>query len=747
MEYINEKDLYYINHKYHDPEKEFNPFRRYMFHGYEYDPATGFDDAQMQEGLKALFSEIKQESHPIIKAKCFAYILDHMRIDVNPCDYFVGLYNWGRPLNFIQQQWKKEAMPDTSPLAQVCAEFNKSGAVALWPDFDHVIPDWDSLLRLGFPGLMARAEAARKEKEANGPLTDAQRDFYDAIKIEFSAILRLLDRLAQYAAEHPSEKSKKIIACLKNLRNGAPQTMYDALQAIFLFFMLCEHVDNYQTRSLGNGLDQTLYPFYCKDIEGGICTQEELKVYLAYFLMQYASIANYWGHPFYLAGTDSEGNTKVNALSYDILEVHEALGIYNPKIQIKVNLNTPVDFLNRIFRRIRNGDGSFVFCCEPGHLKAVKSYGATDEEAQNFELSGCYETRIKYDESVPAVGYVNATKAVMLVFENGYDSITDKIIGKQTGALENFTTFDAFHKAFLTQWNHLIDLSLEIGSKLYDPNLAVVNPSIMYSATNHRSVTDAVDGYAYGCKYNNSALLNCGFATAVDSLLAVKELVYDKKVITLSELKRALDQNWVGYEKLRMQIRNSPLKYGNGNQDADQYAAVLAAHFADRVNSAPNGRGGRYKAIMHTARMFIEQGKKLGATPDGRLAGEETSKNASPSVGMDRKGVTALLKSAVTLNPPSYPESFCVDIMLHPSAVQGEDGLVVMKGLLDTYIKNDGMSIQFNVFNPDMLRDAQQNPEKYQNLQVRVCGWNVLWNNMVKSEQDAYILRSENICQ
>ena len=127
------------------------------------------------------------------------------------------------------------------------------------------------------------------------------------------------------------------------------------------------------------------------------------------------------------------------------------------------------------------------------------------------------------------------------------------------------------------------------------------------------------------------------------------------------------------------------------------------------------------------------------------MAGEEMSKNASPSIGADRNGATALILSALKLHPTMYTESFCVDIMLHPSAVEGKDGLQAMKGLLDVYLHNDGQSLQFNIFNPSTLRDAQENPEKYQNLQVRVCGWNVLWNNLSKAEQDAYILRAENI--
>jgi pyruvate-formate lyase len=137
----------------------------------------------------------------------------------------------------------------------------------------------------------------------------------------------------------------------------------------------------------------------------------------------------------------------------------------------------------------------------------------------------------------------------------------------------------------------------------------------------------------------------------------------------------------------------------------------------------------------------------MGRRLDGRKAGEETSKNASPQPGADREGVTALIHSATTINNQLANVGFCLDVMLHPTTIQGEGGLDVLYHVMRTYMDKGGQSIHFNVFDSTLLRDAQAHPEKYENLQVRVCGWNVLWNNMPKSEQDAYILRAENIAQ
>lgn len=143
--------------------------------------------------------------------------------------------------------------------------------------------------------------------------------------------------------------------------------------------------------------------------------------------------------------------------------------------------------------------------------------------------------------------------------------------------------------------------------------------------------------------------------------------------------------------------------------------------------------------------MFVWQGEKTGATPDGRKDGEEESKNASPAVGMDKEGAAALIRSAVALKPDTYPESFCLDMMMHPNAVKGEQGLAVMKALVLTYLDGDGQSIQFNIMDAELLRDAQRHPEKYPNLKVRVAGWSVLWNTVPTVQQDAYIRRAESI--
>lgn len=739
-------DRSFIENKYHKTDEPFNPYSRMAYHGYDFDKSTGLEDEEIKDGLSKLYEKTKDLPHPVAKAYAVKYVLENTKIDINEHDLFVGLWSVNRLANSVTlNKWNAEVFETILPkVKQKMNDMNESGAVAIWPDFDHVVPDWDAILCLGFPGLKKRAEEYKELHKARGTLTPETAAFFDGIIIEYTAIIALVDRLYRLALTQNHDKAKKVAECLLHIRDGAPQNIYEAMQVIYIYFIVSECFDSYQVRSLGNGLDNTLYGFYKNDLKSGAYTKEEIKELFRYFLFQWSAIGNYWGQPFYMGGTNADGSTKYNELSYDILDVYDELGIYNPKIQVKINENTPDRLLFKVFDMIRRGKSCFALCCEPGMIKAVMGYGATYEEALNMDIRGCHETSVRANEVSTGTGYVNALKSVEYVFSNGFDSRIGKQLGLKTGELKDLKTFEDFYSAVLKQWENLIEMTIDV-SKQYEKYLSFINPSNIYSATIEGALKKGADAYQSGVKFNNSALLNCGFASLVDAIMAVKEFVYDKKDVTLETLSAALAADWKGFEDLHTKVVKSLRKYGNDDAETDRYTEAMSAYFASKVNNRPNARGGVYKAIMHTAMEFVREGEKTGATPDGRYAGDEISKNGSPSVGMDREGVTALIKSALKARPYTYCESFCLDIMLHPTVVSGDEGLEIMKSLLFMYMKNGGQTVQFNVFSTETLRDAQKHPEKYQNLQVRVCGWNVLWNNLSGKEQNAYITRAENI--
>ncbi len=741
-----DKDRYYIERKYHIPEEPFNSYARWNYHGYPYDESTGLSDEEMQDGLKKLREEIKGDTHPLQKAKLFAYVLDHTRIDVSEHDYFIGMWSWGRPISpHCVYPWSEENKRLYPTSLEKIGAFDRSGAAFGFLDFDHTVPDWDALLSLGFAGILQRLHDSYNCLTKKGGVSPTQRAFYEACVMEYEAILRFIDRLYQYALTKTHDKATAYANCLRSLRDGAPTDSYEAMQLIYIYFMISESVEHFQVRSLGYGLDASLYPFFKKDIESGRYTKAQIGEFLAYFLMQWSAIGNYWGQPMYLGGRDSKGNCKVNELSYYILEIYDKLGLYNPKIQIKVSKNTPKDFICQALKMVQGGNTSLVFCHDEMIVKCLMSRGFTYEEALDSVISGCYEYKSKKGGVGISGFYVNAVKPISYVFDDGFDRLTNLQIGVRTGEITAFTSFEAFYRAYLTQLRHIASSYIK-ALYSFERTMHYTNPSMMFSSTMKPCVEGLTDAYENAIS-NTSTLLLSGLATAVDGLMAVYELVFEKKVTTLTELKTALENDWVGYELLQRKALNCRHKYGRGDEVADSYAAAIIRCLSDVIAGLKNGHEQPWLMELHSARAFIVQGEKTLATPDGRKGGEELSKNASPHPGMDRNGVTALIHSATAIDTVLANVGFCLDVMLHPTTVQGEEGVEVLYQVMRTYMDKGGQSIHFNIFNADMLRDAQVHPEKYENLQVRVCGWNVLWNNMSKTEQDAYILRAESIAE
>jgi formate C-acetyltransferase len=270
-----------------------------------------------------------------------------------------------------------------------------------------------------------------------------------------------------------------------------------------------------------------------------------------------------------------------------------------------------------------------------------------------------------------------------------------------------------------------------------------INPDPLLSCQYEHSLDCGVDVYEGGAKYNNTSLYFYSIASLVDSLCAVKRLVFDEKLISLEELKDALINNWEGYEDLRLKCLSLKEKYGNSNQLADSLSVEFAEYCSGTILNRPNGRGGVYKPACFTIDYYVWLGAKTMATPDGRKYGDPLSKNLGASIGMDKSGITSLINSVTAFDHSLFPTGSVLDFVLHPSTVSGDMGLEAFYGVLKTYFLKGGFAMHGNIFDAKQLKDAQIHPEKYKNLQVRVCGWNAYFVNLTKAEQDAFIKQCE----
>lgn len=271
-----------------------------------------------------------------------------------------------------------------------------------------------------------------------------------------------------------------------------------------------------------------------------------------------------------------------------------------------------------------------------------------------------------------------------------------------------------------------------------------LNPAPLFSATLADCVARGVDAYSGGAKYNNSAINAICIASTVDALAAVRRLVYEEKKLKLSEFAAVLRDNWQGHAELRQTALHRMPKYGNGDPAVDALAAQVMRDTAACINGKPNGRGGVFRCGFFSIDYRLTFGEKTGATADGRLAGEPLSKNMCAVTAMDREGVTALIRSATAVDYTDTPNGTVLDVVLYAGAVEGDAGICAMETLLETFMARRGFAMQINVLSPAVLRAAQENPEKYATLQVRLCGWNVYFTALSRVEQDEFIRQTEN---
>ncbi len=699
------------------------------------DKTTGLDS----DALKKLLAEIvasgkaSGESWRVTKAKCFAAQVVRQSIDVSPFDWFPAIAvwdRWSRPISAVIWEHADEVNARTLPewVRKEWEAGNADGIWTMWQDFDHSVPDWRVIMMLGFTGMNARLE---KYAVKGDP-------FYEGLRITMDAMFAGIDRFIEQgrrnlAANPESVRLEKEIACLERLRNGPPQTAYDVMMFIWLYFFWSEHIDGIQARSLTE-LDVFLTPFYDADIAAGRTTESEFREQLKHFLWQWGSIANYWNQPVGLGGTRKDGTTEFNHVSKIILDVMDECALTTPKFLAKTAPNTPDwawDKMLDMARRHR----SIAFIGEEPAARALKKWhGANDEDCRTMVLRGCYEFDLRDSVNRTGCGYVNILKPV------------EKMLAEEAHS-ENmdYQDFNSFKEEYLRRLAATTSRCREIALQFEKP-LAEINPAGCMTLSTEHALKTRKDGFANGCpRGNNTGILSAGFGTSVDALLAVKEIVFEKKEMSLAELGKVMLDNWKGHETLRLRMLRSKRKWGNNDPEANALGAEIIDCFASQLNGKPNSRGGVFLAVGHSARQFLLLGSKTGATPDGRRAGEEMSKNVSPTMGADTEGATALVNTLASSDVTKLPGDYPLDMMLHPSVCHGEKGLKAMRSLVEVFHKNGGSVIQFTVFSAEELKDAQLHPEKYENLQVRVCGWNVRWNDLCKAEQDAYIRRAENI--
>ncbi len=584
-----------------------------------------------------------------------------------------------------------------------------------------------------------------------------------AMSICCDAIIRLAERYAKLAEEkakkeHNEQRKKElqdIARVCRQVPAYAPRDFHEALQMYwFVHVGVISELNTWDSFNPGH-LDQHLYPFYLQGLQKGEFDKEKAKELLECFWIKfnnqpappkvgvtlaesgtYTDFANINN-----GGLKPDGSDAVNEVTYLILEVIDEMRLLQPSTNIQLSKKNPDHFLERACEIIRKGWGQpSVFNAEEVIAEMLRQ-GKSLIDAREGGTSGCVETGAFGKEAYILTGYFNLVKVLEITLNNGWDPQTGKRIGLSTGDPASFTDFYQLLAAFKEQLHHFIEIKIK-GNQMIEQLYATSMPSPFLSIIISDCIEKATDYNAGGARYNTNYIQGVGIGTITDSLSAIKFHVYNQKNFSMNTLLEVLKNNFRGEKEIRHLLKNRTPKYGNDDDYADSIMQEIFDIFYQEVNGRKNSKGGEYCINMLPTTCHIYFGSVVGATPDGRQAQQPLSEGISPVQGADRKGPTAVIKSAAKMDHTRTGGTL-LNQKFTPSLVEGEKGLVSMAHLIRAYFKLDGHHIQFNVVKADTLKAAQKSPEEYQNLIVRVAGYSDYFNNLNKTLQDEIISRTE----
>jgi formate C-acetyltransferase len=443
-----------------------------------------------------------------------------------------------------------------------------------------------------------------------------------------------------------------------------------------------------------------------------------------------------------LGGLRADGSDAVNELSYLMLDVIEEMRQVQPNPSVQVSKKSPERFLKHAAKVIRQGMGQpDLFNCDL-IVQELMRQGKSVQDARQGGTSGCVETGAFGKESYILTGYFNMPKVLEITLNNGVDPQTGQRIGLETGNATQFETFEELFEAYERQLNHFVDIKIR-GNNVVERLYASYIPAPFLSLLIDDCIAKGKDYHDGGARYDTSYIQGVGVGTMTDALTAIKYHVFDEKTLTMAELLAALRENFEGRERMRQMLLNKAPKYGNDDDYADDVMVSVFEAYFNAIDGRPNTRGGTYRINLLPTTVHVYFGSVIGATSDGRRAGEPLSEGISPVQGADRRGPTAVIKSVAKMDHVRTGGTL-LNQKFTPQLLKDEAGLDKFVQLIRTFFKLGGHHVQFNVVDAATLRAAQDNPEQYRDLIVRVAGYSDYFCDLGQALQDEIIARTEH---
>ncbi len=623
----------------------------------------------------------------------------------------------------------------------------------------------DKIYHLGMDDLKAQIKATGDKLDfVNDPKALDKLEQLKAMTIAADAIIKYAQRhakvLAQMAAgeQDPDRKAEllEMHRICNKVPRKAPETFWEALQYYwFVHVGVITELNPWDAFNPGR-LDQHLWPFYRRQLEDGSLSPEQAHELLCCFWIKFNN------HPappkvgvtakesntyvdfalINLGGVDRENQDAVNEVSYLILDVIQEMRLLQPSSMVQVSKKNHDRFLARALEIVRTGFGQPSIFNTEAIVQELIRQGKRVEDARMAGASGCVEAGAFGKEAYFLTGYFNLPKVLEITLNNGVDPQSGLKIGVETGDPGDWQNFQELVEAFKIQLQHFIDIKIR-GNNIIERLNAKYMPVPFLSLLIDDCIANCKDYNAGGARYNTSYIQGVGLGSITDALAAIKYQVFDTQATSMENLLVALERNFEGYADLHYDLIHHSPKYGNDNEYADNICKLVFEVFFSAVDGRPNTRGGFHRINLLPTTCHVYFGSVIGATADGRKAGTPLSEGISPVQGADLNGPTAVLKSASKIDHLRTGGTLLNQKFL-PQVLSDRKGINKLVHLIRSYFKLDGHHIQFNVVDGKVLRKAQEHPEQYRDLIVRVAGYSDYFVDLTPELQEEIIKRTQH---
>ena len=612
----------------------------------------------------------------------------------------------------------------------------------IWPGWysgvSHLTVDFETVLKQGVNAIENEAKEAyvRYRGTEKERFIESCLSCLVAFRIWHARYLEALKDAPGYTENYEN---------LKKVPFEPATTFYEAVQSLWFTFAFLRLCGNWP--GIGR-IDYLLGEYLKKDLKNGVLTIDEAREFLSHFFIKGCEWINgqFIGsgdaqhyQNILLCGVDENGAEITNEVTYLVLDILEELGISDFPTTVRVNKNTDEKVLRRVAEVMRYGGGTLAVYNEDLIIKALVEDGYELCEARKFANDGCWEVQI------PGKTYFSYSP---------FDSL--QILQKKTlcGYEEcvDFSCFDSLYERYISDLGDHVAEIFKGRTKCFDGYDSAAGawkwkasrPCTLVSIFEKGCIEKGLSYFEGGPIYNVISPHIGGLADTVNSLYAIKKLVFEEKKVSFSELMRILKNNWEGEEELRRYVMNRYVYYGNDSDEVDAIATRLLSDFSDICASFYGKSGYRFPAGVSTFGRQLEWSQNRLASAHGRKVGEVLAANGSPTPGTDREGATAIIRSYCKADLSKIVCGAALDIRLLPTSVAKEEGLMALVALIKGFVALGGFFMQPDVADTSVLREAQEHPENYQTLSVRVSGWSARFVTLNKEWQDMVIEQNEH---